>query len=135
VSGGDRAQGPATARDFTEKDPTGFDAVVQAATAYAMVASSAQIEKMLRDAYGDSPPGSAARWLDQNRPGWRDRTCLVEGCGRAARARGWCGKHYERWRRWGDPQGTPPPKVIPTNEEILAEMQAALDRLREEVGG
>lgn len=29
--------------------------------------------------------------------------CAVVGCGKAARCRGWCSAHYERWRRNGDP--------------------------------
>jgi hypothetical protein len=28
--------------------------------------------------------------------------CSVSGCGREAVARGWCGGHYDRWRRTGD---------------------------------
>jgi hypothetical protein len=33
-----------------------------------------------------------------------DRTCSVEGCERAGDLRrGWCGAHYRRWRRYGDP--------------------------------
>lgn len=32
-----------------------------------------------------------------------NRTCSVEGCGRAPRARGWCERHYENFRRTGDP--------------------------------
>lgn len=30
-------------------------------------------------------------------------TCAIEGCGRAVNARGWCKRHYEIWRRHGDP--------------------------------
>lgn len=30
-------------------------------------------------------------------------TCSVGGCTRQHEARGWCGKHYRRWRRHGDP--------------------------------
>ena len=30
-------------------------------------------------------------------------TCSVEGCDRPAGTRGWCNKHYTRWRRHGDP--------------------------------
>ena len=30
-------------------------------------------------------------------------TCSIEGCTRRARCRSWCGTHYERWRRHGDP--------------------------------
>lgn len=29
------------------------------------------------------------------------RICAVDGCPRAARCRGWCNTHYERWRRTG----------------------------------
>lgn len=32
------------------------------------------------------------------------RTCSIENCANSVRARGWCGKHYERWRTYGDPQ-------------------------------
>jgi hypothetical protein len=31
------------------------------------------------------------------------KICAVEGCGRRAFGRGWCGKHYARWLRHGDP--------------------------------
>ncbi len=29
--------------------------------------------------------------------------CTVPGCGSPARKRSWCGKHYYRWRTYGDP--------------------------------
>lgn len=29
--------------------------------------------------------------------------CSVEGCEKPVLARGWCGKHYARWRKHGDP--------------------------------
>ncbi len=29
--------------------------------------------------------------------------CTVEQCDRRTEARGWCDKHYKRWRRYGDP--------------------------------
>lgn len=32
----------------------------------------------------------------------RDVICSVIGCERLAKARGWCGTHYERWRKTGD---------------------------------
>ena len=30
-------------------------------------------------------------------------TCLIPGCGRTVIARGWCNRHYLRWKRHGDP--------------------------------
>lgn len=44
-----------------------------------------------------------------------DRTCSVDGCDRDAVARGWCHKHWSRWKRNSAPivvgreRGTPPP--------------------------
>lgn len=36
------------------------------------------------------------------------RTCSVEGCEKPHLARGWCGMHWARWRKWGDPlRGSP----------------------------
>lgn len=32
-----------------------------------------------------------------------NHTCSIDGCGRSSRRRGWCNKHYGRWRRHGDP--------------------------------
>lgn len=31
--------------------------------------------------------------------------CSVDGCGARVECRGWCGKHYQRWLRHGDPLG------------------------------
>lgn len=33
------------------------------------------------------------------------KPCSIEGCKSAARGRGWCGKHWQRWRAHGDPLG------------------------------
>lgn len=33
----------------------------------------------------------------------RGRTCAIEDCEAASRNRGWCTKHYARWRQHGDP--------------------------------
>jgi hypothetical protein len=33
-------------------------------------------------------------------------TCGVAECPKAARARGWCNRHYIRWRNHGDPLKT-----------------------------
>lgn len=30
-------------------------------------------------------------------------SCTIDDCGRESIARGWCGKHYQRWARHGDP--------------------------------
>lgn len=38
-------------------------------------------------------------------------TCSVPGCGTPARTRGWCGPHYQRWRRYGDPLASAPPRA------------------------
>lgn len=36
------------------------------------------------------------------------RTCTVEGCERPHNARGWCGPHYTRWHKYGDPTASAP---------------------------
>ena len=44
-----------------------------------------------------------------------DRTCTVEGCSAKRLARGWCSKHYQRWKNHGSTdsllqeRGTEPP--------------------------
>lgn len=43
-------------------------------------------------------------------PGWRRGTaapkkiCTVPGCDAKALTRGWCGRHYQRWQDYGDPE-------------------------------
>ena len=32
--------------------------------------------------------------------------CCVKGCNKKAVTRGWCGRHYQRWLKWGDPTFT-----------------------------
>lgn len=40
----------------------------------------------------------------------RKRVCSIEGCGRPSYVRGWCSRHYDRWRAHGDPlAGRPTP--------------------------
>ncbi|WP_166389598.1 hypothetical protein [Nocardioides ochotonae] len=73
---------------------------------------------------------------DSNRLAIESHRCTVEGCSKRRKARGWCGAHYMRWMRWGNPVGTAPPKpprVAPSHAEVLAEMREALARA-EEVG-
>lgn len=31
------------------------------------------------------------------------KKCAVQGCKRGVRATIYCMKHYQRWRKWGDP--------------------------------
>lgn len=38
------------------------------------------------------------------------RVCSVVGCDMRGTRRGWCGKHYARWRKHGDPLGSVPPR-------------------------
>lgn len=40
-----------------------------------------------------------------------ERVCKIEGCGKRHNARGLCRFHYERWKRYGDPEATPPQKA------------------------
>ena len=39
--------------------------------------------------------------------------CSVEGCGSPVKARGWCAKHWNRWRRNGHPTSLPRAKLRP----------------------
>lgn len=34
--------------------------------------------------------------------------CSIDGCDRPAGTRGWCSRHYDRWKRHGDPLGGAP---------------------------
>lgn len=33
------------------------------------------------------------------------KLCAVAGCNQPSNAKGYCGKHYVRWRKYGDPEG------------------------------
>lgn len=45
------------------------------------------------------------RELPNNIEGRMKKLCVIEGCGKLGAQRGWCSKHYTRWRRYGDPLG------------------------------
>lgn len=38
--------------------------------------------------------------------------CSIEKCELVAVCRGWCEKHYARWKRYRDPLGSPPPVSV-----------------------
>lgn len=44
-----------------------------------------------------------------------DPTCSIDGCDTERVARGWCNKHYRRWRKTGDPLHLPPRTLPPQN--------------------
>lgn len=48
--------------------------------------------------------------------------CKIEGCGKPVRTRGWCGAHYWRWHRHGDPLAGAEPRgvVLDWIEETIA---------------
>lgn len=48
------------------------------------------------------------------------KTCSVSGCPRKSRARGWCKLHYQRWKKWGDPEHIPPRGAKTTIAERFA---------------
>lgn len=62
-------------------------------------------------AQGGNPERPLTRLLDCTERGLAmkatsDRaTCSIDGCENPHLARGWCGTHYTRWRRTGDPGG------------------------------
>lgn len=37
------------------------------------------------------------------------KLCSIEGCGKPAKGRGWCGAHWWRWKNYGDPEALKPP--------------------------
>lgn len=39
------------------------------------------------------------------------KICQIEGCENSNEARGWCKKHYMRWRKTGDPESSHEPRV------------------------
>ena len=51
-----------------------------------------------------------------------NRTCSIDGCDGKVVGRGWCSKHWQRWRRLGDPEAGVLPR-FPTPASRLAAMQ------------
>lgn len=49
------------------------------------------------------------RWWESHpdRPLPGSRSCAIAGCTDRLYSRGWCSKHYQSWRRNGDPHMTP----------------------------
>lgn len=41
-----------------------------------------------------------------------DTRCSIEGCEGRPVGRGWCAKHYQRWRKYGDPHTTHTPNLV-----------------------
>lgn len=47
------------------------------------------------------------------------RICDLENCDIRHYAKGWCEKHYLRWRKWGDPTKTEKPRFESFEESFL----------------
>lgn len=45
-----------------------------------------------------------------------ERTCSIDDCEDPVKARGWCDKHWKRWRKHGDPLAAPQPGAAATPE-------------------
>lgn len=41
-----------------------------------------------------------------------DATCSIDGCEKSVRGRGWCNRHYSRWRRHGTPTAGGPDRIV-----------------------
>lgn len=64
--------------------------------------------------YDVSAPGAASTAPERGQPLARGAVmthgmCSIDGCEGIALRRGWCTRHYQRWRKWGDPEGSRPP--------------------------
>lgn len=68
---------------------------------------------LCRRHYYQRARGATARPEATPRPQRKPRAkrsvqCAVSECNQQRTARGWCGMHYQRWRRFGDPEFHPP---------------------------
>src|SRR6516162_9510939 len=52
----------------------------------------------------------------------KNPTCSIKGCSRPVLARGWCGKHYQRWLYKGDPK-----KLAKVGRPRLPKRRCAID--------
>jgi len=52
-----------------------------------------------------------------------DATCSVDGCQGQVSSRGWCMKHYTRWRHWGSPAGGPRNRGLSPIEKFWARVE------------
>lgn len=44
--------------------------------------------------------------------------CVVDDCSRPVTARSWCGAHYRRWHKYGDPEGNAPRKPVKLTGDV-----------------
>lgn len=51
-----------------------------------------------------------------------DATCSVDGCDGRTFARGWCGKHWKRWRKYGDVHYVGDGRTLPPPERFMAKV-------------
>ncbi len=58
------------------------------------------------------------------------RICSIPDCGKRVLARGWCGMHYQRWERYGDPNHVLKPPKAPRGDPLryFEEVVLAYDR-------
>lgn len=72
------------------------------------------------------------------------KQCRVIGCENPPHARGWCGKHYQRYTRWGDPEAkdrrlyvgvlrVPIETVIPSRRKLALAGQKRFDKRIQEI--
>jgi hypothetical protein len=62
-----------------------------------------------------------------------ERSCSIVGCAVKHSGRGWCGRHYMRWYRYGHPLAmvVREPRVLPEPAQVVAECQDAHSELVE----
>jgi hypothetical protein len=60
-------------------------------------------------------------------------TCAIEGCDRPAYARGWCERHYSRFKNHGDPLGGGPDRQPLSPEELRQRLRDHLGLIRDPI--